>query len=55
MKRAVVFSAMTVGSWVAFWLGNQVGFATACIASVIGMGVGLYAGRRICQRYEEYL
>ena len=55
MKGLMAFGGMTVGSWAGWWLGDQVGFITGCFASVVGMGLGLYAGRRLWQRYEDYL
>jgi uncharacterized membrane protein YbhN (UPF0104 family) len=54
MKRFLAFVGMTVGSYVGWWLGSQVGFVTACFASVLGTALGLYAGRRVWQRYGEY-
>lgn len=55
MRGLMAFVGMTVGSSLGWWLGDQVGFITACFASVIGMGVGLYVGRRAWQQYDEYV
>ena len=56
MKTFLAFLGTTVGSYVGWWLGSYGGFAIACLASVVGMGLGLYASRRMWQAYnEEYL
>jgi hypothetical protein len=55
VKGLLAFVGMTVGSYVGWWLGDQVGFITACFASVIGTAAGLYAGRLAFQRYDDYL
>jgi hypothetical protein len=55
MRTLLAFVGMTLGSYVGWWLGDQVGLVTGCVVSVIGMGIGLYAGRRLWQRYEEFL
>jgi hypothetical protein len=38
--------ASLVGS-IGWWMGERVGFMTAFILSMIGTGVGMYAGRRL--------
>jgi hypothetical protein len=53
MKGLIVFGSTLAGSYVGWALGSLVGFITACYASVLGMGVGLYFGRRLWQRYER--
>ena len=56
MKGALAFVGTTIGSYLGWWLGSYVGFAVACFASLVGMGIGLYAARRAWQAYnEEYL
>ena len=56
MKTLLAFVGTTVGSYVGWWLGGYAGFAIACLGSVVGMGLGLYASRRLWQAYnEEYL
>jgi hypothetical protein len=55
MRGLLAFVGMTVGGYVGWWLGAQVGFITACFVSVLGTAAGLYAGRLVWQRYGEYL
>jgi len=56
MKNFFAFVGTTVGSYVGYWLGSYGGFAIGCLASVVGMGLGLYASRRLWQAFnEEYL
>ncbi len=55
MKGFLAFAGTTLGSYLGWWLGDQVGFVTACFASVLGMGIGLYAARRLAQQYDEFL
>jgi len=43
----------TVGGWLGWWLGAHVGIMTAYFLSVIGTGVGFYAGRRLVREYLE--
>ena len=51
MSRLIAFLGATIGSSLGWWIGSLVGFATAMMLSVVGMALGLYAGRRIEQRY----
>ena len=37
----------TVGGAIGWWLGARVGIMTAFIVSMLGTGIGVYAGRRI--------
>ena len=56
MKGFLAFLGTALGSYVGWWLGSYGGFSVGCLASVVGMGVGLYAGRRAWQAInEEYL
>lgn len=55
MKKGIVFVSTTLVSYFGWWLGSLVGFITACYLSILGMGVGLYIGRKVCQKYEDYL
>ncbi|MGD2069186.1 MAG: hypothetical protein PVI57_10975 [Gemmatimonadota bacterium] len=50
MKRLLDLVAMTVGGWLGWTLGALVSVFTAFIVSVVGMGVGLYAARRMTRR-----
>ncbi len=55
MKKVIVFVSTTLISSLGWWLGSQVGFITACYLSILGMGIGLYIGRKVCLKYEDYL
>jgi hypothetical protein len=43
--------AMTVGGWIGWAVGARVSLFTAFIVSMVGTGVGLWAGRRYIGRY----
>jgi uncharacterized membrane protein len=51
VSRLIGFLGATIGSSLGWWLGSLVAFATALMLSVVGMAIGLYAGRRFEQRY----
>lgn len=56
MKTFLAIVGTTAGSYVGWWLGGYGGFTFACFGSVVGMGIGLYASRRLWQAYDdEYL
>ena len=41
----------TVGSAIGGWLGAKVGIMTAFAISMVGTGIGIYAGRRAAEHY----
>lgn len=45
MKWLVVVTS-NVGAGLGWWAGAKVGFMTAFVVSMIGMGLGIYGGRR---------
>jgi sterol desaturase/sphingolipid hydroxylase (fatty acid hydroxylase superfamily) len=51
MQKLLALLAASLGGWLGWWLGAQVGMMTGFFLSVIGMGLGLYAARRIAHRY----
>ncbi len=51
MEKPSAAVAAMLGGWIGWWLGTHVGLMTAFVLSMIGMGVGLYAWRRIAQHY----
>lgn len=51
MEKLVVMLASTVVSAAGWWLGAQVGFMTAFITSMVGMGVGVWGGRQLARRW----
>jgi hypothetical protein len=40
---------MSVGGWLGWWAGAAISFFAAFIVSIVGMGAGLYAVRRLTQ------
>jgi hypothetical protein len=53
MQKIATIGGATVGGWVGWWLGSQVGLITGYFLSVVGTGFGIYAGRRWLRRYFE--
>jgi len=53
MKRILSLCAMSLGGWLGWAVGMRIGLVTACIVSVIGSGVGLYAAARITSHYLD--
>jgi membrane protein YqaA with SNARE-associated domain len=53
MGRLFGFAGATLGGAVGWWLGDFVGLVTAVMLSMVGTGVGLYAGRRMAARLLE--
>ena len=51
MLKLYSFIGATVGSYAGWALGATVGFMTAFMVSMVGMGVGIYAGRRVARYY----
>jgi uncharacterized membrane protein YbhN (UPF0104 family) len=52
MTKLFGFIGATVGSYAGWWLGAKVSFMTAFLVSIVGTGIGIYAGRRIAKNYE---
>ena len=46
------FIGATVGGAVGWWAGTGVGFMTSFFLSMVGTGVGIYAGKRIGDHYD---
>lgn len=46
MTKLLVLTGATVGGSIGWWLGAYVGFYTAFMLSMVGTGLGMYAGRR---------
>ena len=49
MDKLLGFVGATLVGSIGWWLGERVGFMTAFILSVIGTGIGMYAGRRLAE------
>jgi len=47
MNNLLGFVGATLLGSIGWWMGERVGFMTAFILSMIGTGVGMYAGRRL--------
>jgi hypothetical protein len=47
MNNLFGFVGATLVGSIGWWMGERVGFMTAFILSMIGTGVGMYAGRRL--------
>lgn len=50
MKRLLDLVALSAGGWLGWMLGAVVSTFVAYMASVVGMGLGLYAVRRVARR-----
>ncbi len=42
-----------VGSSLGWWIGSGIGMMTAFLISIVGTGVGIYAGRQIALKLEQ--
>lgn len=51
MEKLIVFVAATLGGYVGWWLGSQVGVMTAFVVSIVGTAAGVYFGRRLARSY----
>jgi hypothetical protein len=53
MEALLGFVGASVVGTVGWWLGERVGFMTAFSLSMLGTGIGLYAGRRAAREYLD--
>lgn len=51
MLKLYSFIGATVGSYAGWALGAPIGFTTAFMVSMVGTGLGIYAGRRVARYY----
>lgn len=51
MLKLYSFIGATAGSYAGWALGSLIGFTTAFMVSMVGTGLGIYAGRRIAHYY----
>lgn len=52
MSKLFSFIGATVGSYAGWWMGSSVGIMTAFMVSMVGTGLGIWAGRRFAATYE---
>jgi uncharacterized membrane protein YbhN (UPF0104 family) len=52
LGKLLAFIGATVGGAIGWWAGSFAGFMTAFFVSMVGTGFGIYAGRRLADRYE---
>lgn len=52
MRKLMGFIGATAGGWVGWALGAPVGIMTAFMLSIVGTGLGIYAGQKIARHYE---
>ncbi len=53
MTRLLYIIGLTIGGWLGWWGGAQVGLTTAFILSSIGSVAGVYVGWRIHRDYLD--
>ena len=51
MLKLYSFIGATIGSYAGWALGSTVGIMTAFMVSMVGTGLGIYAGRRVARYY----
>jgi hypothetical protein len=51
MMKLYGFLGATVGSYAGWFLGTPMGFMTSFVLSMVGTGLGIYAGRRVAEHY----
>jgi hypothetical protein len=52
MTKLFVFTGATVGGYVGWWLGANIGFMTAFMLSMVGTGGIRHVGNRVAHNYE---
>jgi hypothetical protein len=52
VSKLLGFVGATLGGAVGWWVGAPIGMMTAFMISMVGTGVGLYAGRRFASYYD---
>jgi hypothetical protein len=51
--KLFAFLGATVGGYAGWAIGAPIGVMTAFMVSMLGTGVGIYAGRRLADRFES--
>lgn len=52
MKKICILIGSTAGGAIGWWMGEKVGIMTAFMISMVGTGIGMYAGFRFADRYS---
>lgn len=52
MSRLLAFLGAMIGGYAGWALGSLIGFMMAYSLSIVGTGVGIYAGHRFARRYQ---
>ena len=52
MRKIFIFVGATIGSYVGWARGARAGVMTAYMLSMVGTGVGMYAGHRTAKQLE---
>ncbi len=51
MEKLLVALVSTAGSAAGWWLGAHLGIMTAFMLSIVGLGAGVWGGRRLARRW----
>ena len=52
LGKMLSFIGATIGGAIGWWAGAYIGMMTAFMISMVGTGIGIYAGRRIAQNFD---
>jgi hypothetical protein len=52
LTKMLGFIGATAGGAIGWWAGERVGLMTAFFVSMVGTGLGIYAGMRVARHYE---
>lgn len=51
LVRLFGFLGMLAGGWIGWWIGRPLSLAAGLLASIVGTGLGLWAGRVVGDRF----
>jgi len=51
MRKILLIMITIIASWLGWWIGSYFGLMTAFILSMVGVGLGMYFGRRLIQSW----
>ena len=51
LGKLLAFIGATIGGAIGWWAGNFIGFMTAFFVSMVGTGIGIYAGKQLADHY----